>query len=235
MKNPRVVARMVPFKGNEWLKLHHEAIYKLLYPYIKGKKILDAGCGCGLGSWIWANNGADYIEAYDFSKEALNFAQKNYSSQKIKFRQLDFNIEKIPRTNYFDIVCSIEVIEHLKNYNFYFRNIYHSLKKGGILFLTTPNALLSPQNNQFHIKEFTPQELEELLKKYDFEIIEKYGLNVNKVSQIAGKYFPSSLIFLIKKFSFYSQLVNILARPNIKSIKRNYNNEETLIFITKKL
>ncbi len=230
-KNRQIVERMKPEKGKEWLLQQHLAFYEIVIPYVKGKKVLDAGCGYGLGAWIWLKGGAQLVKAYDISKSTLNFAKKNYQSPKIKFEKLDFNKDEFPHRNFFDVVCSIEVIEHLKNYEFYLKNIFKSLKKGGILFLTTPNAAISTQDNQFHLHEFTDKELKALLSSLNFKILKKYTFSINEFSKFSGKYFPNFLVSLVKKLPFYALLVKILCQPKVEE---KTEKGEILIYIALK-
>lgn len=231
MENRRIAERMMPVKGGEWLLQQHLSLYQMVLPYVKDKKVLDAGCGYGLGAWIWLKGGAQLVEAYDVSKRALDFAKKNYQSAKIRFGRLDFDKEEFPHRNFFDVVCSVEVIEHLKNDQFYLKNIFKSLKKGGLLFLTTPNAAVSTQDNQFHYHEFTDKELEELLSNLNFKILKKHSLSVNKLSKFSGKYFPNFLVSLIKKIPFYPRLVKILCQPKIR---KGAKEDGTLIYLVQK-
>jgi len=230
MKNRQIVERVIPEKGKEWLLRQQITFYQLIASFVRDKKVLDAGCGCGLGSWIWFQNGAKLVRAYDNSREVLDFAKKNYKSPILIFEKLDFNKQKFPFKEFFDIACSLDVIEHLRNYQFYLKNIFLSLKKGGILFLTTPNANFSLGINKFHFHEFTPEELEQVLIEVGFKILERRSLSINIVSRLGGKYLPDFIVSLIKRMPFYSVLVRLFCRPKIE----NGTGGETLIYLIQK-
>jgi len=66
-------------------------------------------------------------------------------------------------------LLSIQVIEHIVDMDAYLNEIWRVLKPGGIVVFSTPNAAirLDPGMkpwNRFHIQEFTPVQLEALLR-----------------------------------------------------------------------
>lgn len=90
----------------------------------------------------------------------------------------------------FDFVFSMEVIEHVYEYEKYLSEIKRVLKPSGFLILSTPNrdifsAGCEKSPNIFHINEFTRDELDTLLKKYfdDVEIFGQYLIDENKLRQ----------------------------------------------------
>ena len=77
---------------------------------------------------------------------------------------------KFPNAS-FDVVISSENLEHLQYPAKNISEIRRVLKKGGILLLGTPNKEVSSPGqekspNPFHIKEYTYEELESLLRKH---------------------------------------------------------------------
>ena len=70
------------------------------------------------------------------------------------------------------MVVSCQVIEHLKDVKTYLEDISKNyLKPGGIFICSTPNKLITSPNLRkpimvFHIKEYTPLDLQEVLEKY---------------------------------------------------------------------
>ncbi|HOX96094.1 MAG TPA: class I SAM-dependent methyltransferase [Candidatus Woesebacteria bacterium] len=106
---------------------------------IKNKKVLNVGCGFG---WfeLWAKNqGVKKIIGMEISKNDLKTAKT------IKCREIGFKIGsaiKIPFTmKSFDTVVCWEVLEHIPKgtENIFFKEASRVLKKGGVLYISTPN------------------------------------------------------------------------------------------------
>ena len=96
--------------------------------------------------------------------------------------------------------CAIftEVLEHLNPYyvGHTLAEINKALKHGGKLILTTPNIaslfrriklLIGKQPQyKFHVHEYTKDEVENLLKKHGFCVIDSHYSNINDLSYIDG-------------------------------------------------
>ena len=76
----------------------------------KSKKVLDFGCGTGFFAYKAAKKGANIL-GVDFSKEAINIAQKKYSNPNLRYEHIDVN--KI--NDKFDVIVSIGTLEHMDN------------------------------------------------------------------------------------------------------------------------
>lgn len=121
----------------------YEKVLELLGD-IKGKKILDCGCGKGRFSEIMSEKGAK-IYCCDMDEE--QFLAKN-----IPFKSGDLN-KKIPySSSFFDRIVSIEVVEHLENPHNFIREIKRILKFGGEAIITTPNIENIKSRLQFFFK-----------------------------------------------------------------------------------
>ena len=79
----------------------------------------------------------------------------------------------------FDYVISFQVIEHIKRDKDFVKEVSRVLRKGGKFIVSTPNAPMSLTRNPWHIREYTEQELHNLLAA-DFSSIEAYGVNGNE-------------------------------------------------------
>lgn len=225
-----VVERFTPFSGQDWLEQFFQSMINVVTPYVKGKVLLDAGCGTGYGSDIWIKNGAKKIDAYDISEESLNFARQHFSNQHINFQQKDFNSATFKK-NHYDVCVSMEVLEHVEKYEFHLKQLHDALKKGGLFFFTTPNATYSTGHNHYHVKEFTYEEAVELLEKHGFNIRKSMGFNNSNTSTVAARFTPRGILPIIKSLPFYSLLMKLFFKPTKKSAQE----AETMLFICKKL
>lgn len=145
--------------------------YVWVSEYLGGLRVLDAGCGYGYGAHYLAGI-AKYVLGIDADSVAVQFAQVNYCKENLSFQLMDATkIALQPET--FDAVVSFEVIEHLVKPAGYLESISRILKSGGLLFMSTPNRLFTEQFyvhdrplNKYHVKEYFPNEVEQLLSSY---------------------------------------------------------------------
>ena len=168
------------------------ARYEFVKRYVgKKAKVIDIGCGAGYGSAVL---GEKYeVIAIDNSSEAIEYAKKHYSK---KARFLTANATKLPfEDGNFDVACSFEVIEHIKEAKKYLKEAVRVLKPGGKFILSTPNrAIHSPGGkikSHYHVKEYTAEELTYLLGKY-FKSVEIKGQTKNERAKTALKDFMAS-------------------------------------------
>lgn len=63
----------------------------------------------------------------------------------------------------FDWVISFQVIEHIRDDRAFVAEIHRVLRPGGRFLVTTPNAPMSLTRNPWHVREYTPEELRQLL------------------------------------------------------------------------
>jgi len=96
---------------------------------VKGKKLLDIGCGDGVLSYLFAKEGYE-VSGIDYSDIAIEFAKEKTKNLNIDFRQ--GSAYELPfEDNSFDIVVSSDVIEHLEDMPLYLSEIKRVVKRGG--------------------------------------------------------------------------------------------------------
>ena len=106
---------------------------------IEKKKILDLGCGGGLLAESLANYGENIV-AIDSSEDLIKMAKKRALEKNIKINYKTSTIEKLAKNkNKFDIIISLEVIEHVNDYKLFLNNIFKCLNKNGIVIISTIN------------------------------------------------------------------------------------------------
>jgi ubiquinone biosynthesis O-methyltransferase len=109
---------------------------------IKGKTVLDIGCGAGRLSFFTAKY-AKKVDAFDISltaiKIARNIAVKN-NIKNIHFFVSNFENYEI-KNNYYDVILVSEVFEHVKNQKKFVKKLNNSIKQNGFIILSSPNYL----------------------------------------------------------------------------------------------
>ena len=147
----------------------------LAYHYAAGLvsgDVLEIGTGMGYGIEIIAPSATSYTTidkscAYDASLP-----------ENARFQQMEVPPISFPDES-FDYVISFQVIEHIKCDKDFVKEVSRVLRKGGKFIVSTPNAPMSLTRNPWHIREYTEQQLRDLLAS-DFSSIEAYGVNGNK-------------------------------------------------------
>lgn len=182
--------------------------------FLKDKKgkILDLGCGSGRN--MIANPDVSYY-GVDFSEEMLKFAEKNAGGKKIRavFLKEEIGKEKLPfKTDFFDaVICisTIHLIESAEKRKKALEELYRVMKRGAEAMISVWNKNSDPKLNDIAGKEacinwkqqeinypryyyfYDKEELENLLKKIGFKILDKSPLK----SEHSGK----NLVVFLKK------------------------------------
>jgi ubiquinone/menaquinone biosynthesis C-methylase UbiE len=128
-----------------WSIKYKDSFKNTLYEMVSRRAGLDKvpivlDVGCGLGFDLANLSKLSSLTGYgtDLSLTRLKVALSDNSQKKFKFVQAD--VQNLPfKDSSFDIVICSEVIEHLPEVNSCLKGIQRVLKKGGFLFVTTPN------------------------------------------------------------------------------------------------
>lgn len=133
---------------------------------IKGKSVLDVGCGDGVLSYLMSQKGLE-ASGVDSSREAIDFA-KQKTKNAIDFRVGD--VYSLPwGDDSFDIVVSSDVIEHLDDVGKYISEIKRVLKKGGVCVLSTPIRITEKPLDSEHVVEWFEGEYHDLIESLFIE------------------------------------------------------------------
>ncbi|HOT13891.1 MAG TPA: class I SAM-dependent methyltransferase [Bacteroidales bacterium] len=104
--------------------------------------VLDAGAGFGQYTYYmstfskgWSITGVDIIDAQ--IEDCNRFFAKINKSQQVKFEKADLTAFLRPES--FDLITSVDVMEHIEDDRAVFSNFYKSLKKGGCVLISTPS------------------------------------------------------------------------------------------------
>ncbi len=114
----------------------HEKVLELI-SQLPGLKVLDAPAGYGALTEKLLEKGKKVVAADIDIQKLMVIKNENLESIKLDFNEPDLSLEN----DSFDIVISVEGIEHLQCQWNWVRSLYKALKPGGHLIITTPNIL----------------------------------------------------------------------------------------------
>jgi len=156
---------------------------RLLYAYVKAAEmlhgeVLELGCGAGRGFEMVLQQCARYT-GVDKNKKLLAFHRERHPEHTfIEHHMPPLNFLE---SNTFDFVISFQVIEHIQDDAHFLQEIHRVLKPGGKAIITTPNIELSLTRNPWHIREYTHEQLSDLIGQYFQDFTLKGVLGNEKV------------------------------------------------------
>ena len=103
---------------------------------LEGKTALDVGCGAGLLAEPLARLGAK-VTAVDAAPELIEVAKAHAEGQGLAIDYRAVGVEAIDGA--FDLVTSMEVIEHVADPQSFIYSLAQRLAPGGLMILSTPN------------------------------------------------------------------------------------------------
>jgi ubiquinone/menaquinone biosynthesis C-methylase UbiE len=129
--------------------------------------ILDIACGTGFGTADLAGATTGTVTGGDIAPEAVAECNASWKKENLVFMTMDGTALPFA-DNHFDKIVSFETIEHTTKYMEMLREFYRTLKPGGLLILSTPNAAItSPDGkigNPYHTQEFRYAQLKTILQ-----------------------------------------------------------------------
>jgi 2-polyprenyl-3-methyl-5-hydroxy-6-metoxy-1,4-benzoquinol methylase len=142
--------------GGELIDAEHQLRYRFALDHVRGKRVLDAGCGVGWGSKLILEAGAAKVVGVDISAEAIESCRRRVPE--VDFREGD--LQQLPLDDdAFDVVVCFEALEHTSDTGRTLDELARVLAPGGILFVSSPNPRVYPAGNPFHLHEMPPEEL----------------------------------------------------------------------------
>ena len=103
---------------------------------LEGKSALDVGCGAGLLAEPLARLGAT-VTAVDAAPELIDVARAHSAGQGLAIDYRAAGVEQLD--GQFDLVTSMEVIEHVADPQQFIVDLVGRLAPGGLMILSTPN------------------------------------------------------------------------------------------------
>ena len=161
---------------------------------LKKVKILDIGCGGGLLTEPMKKLGADVV-GIDASEKNIKIAKLHSKKNNLNIKYLCVSPENFITKEKFDVILNMEIVEHVKDIDFFLKSSSKLLKKGGIMFVATLNKTLKsylfaivgaeyllkwlPIGTHDWEKFVKPEDLIDILKKYNFKLDCLDGMKLN--------------------------------------------------------
>lgn len=130
-----------------------------------GDRVLEIGSGEGYGANVLAAKAAS-VTGLDKSPEAAAHAAAKYRRGNLEYLSYDGTTLPFPDAS-FDKVVTLHCIEHIPGDAAFLAEVSRVLKPGGRLLVSTPNKAYRVQPTRwykYHVREYTAQEFEALLK-----------------------------------------------------------------------
>lgn len=162
----------------------------------KNKTVLDIGCGAGILTNALSKEGHK-VYGIDLSPSSLEVAKKHDTTKKVSYQVANGYSLPYPEKA-FDVVCAMDVLEHVEEPNLLISEASRVLRPGGLFFFHTfnrnflsylliikgvewclPNA---PKNMHVYPLFIKPEELEEICHMQDLQIIKLRGFRPKMIS-----------------------------------------------------
>ena len=156
---------------------------------LMGKRALDVGCGAGLVAEPLARLGAQ-VTAIDAAPESIAVAQAHAAQMGLEIDYRACGVETLDEAP-FDLITSLEVIEHVTDPAMFLRAIASLLKPDGLFILSTPNRTPLSRLMIVTLAEdfgriakgthdwsrfITPDEISAMLSEIGLEVTDQKGL-----------------------------------------------------------
>ncbi len=219
----------------------------------KPEQIADAGSGFGQYVYYLSKK---YPEAQicglDIKQEQVDDCNRFFSSikrdNKVSFKFADLTLLKEHEA--WDLVLSVDVMEHIEDDRTVFRNLYKGLKPGGILLISTPSDQGGSDVHHEHDESFIDEhvrdgygvdEIDEKLREAGFSDIQinySYG-RPGKISWKLSMKYPILLANFSKVFLLVLPLYYLLVYPfcyilNMADVRGTHSTGTGLIVKCKK-
>ncbi len=166
---------------------------------LKGKRVVELGCGCGEASVYFATQGAD-VTATDLSSGMLDLARRTaeHHGVAVKTHQCSAEETNLPSES-FDVVYAANLLHHVNVENTV-KEAYRLLKPGGVFAAWDPLAYNPLINVYRKIAVKVRTEDERPLRRKDVAVVQKYFGDC----KTSGYWFFTLFIFL--KFFFIDRV-----------------------------
>jgi len=141
----------------------HIARYLLTRDLCRDKRVLDLACGEGYGSRLMLDWGASEVVGVDVSEESITNANACFGREGLRYLRGDAEkVDLLLGGETFDLIVSLETIEHLHNPVAYLEAIARLRAPLGQIIISCPNDWWyypeAHQSNPYHVRKYSCDE-----------------------------------------------------------------------------
>ncbi|MDD6211067.1 MAG: class I SAM-dependent methyltransferase [Bacteroidales bacterium] len=122
-------------------------VLRTMLPDLRGKRVLDLGCGFGWHCRYAVEQGACSVTGVDISEKMLEEAKRRNGSPLIEYRRLPIEDIDLPPFS-FDIVLSSLAFHYLESFDIVCRKVYDCLSDGGSFVFSAEHPVFTASGGQ---------------------------------------------------------------------------------------
>lgn len=184
-------------------------------------KILELGAGNGtfVNSILKTNLNIEHYVATDLSENRLTAIKNSVNDARLEVKSFDLNNFNLQEFGQFDVIIMIALIEHLINPIETMQNVRKMLKKGGFVYIDTPNiAEIGCRKKLFFGKFPSTGSKNEGLTTWDGKSVENYD-------QGHFHYFTyRSLSLMLKTYCGFEKIEKFYSLAGKPKISKRFDN-----------
>lgn len=178
--------RFLPWISESALAYEHLHRYAYAAMLVKGKRVLDLGCGEGYGSRLLADAASSVI-GVDIDEQIIGHAAAKYGAPALQFIHGSITAVPLSEDHSFDAIVCFEAIEHIEAHDALLCEVKRLLRPSGLFIVSTPNKVLyhdeAQFQNPFHVRELYFSDFQALLEHH-FRNVSFLGQRVHPGSSI---------------------------------------------------
>ncbi len=150
----KLLAGLRPFSESVWpgvvndLFVAHQSLYAFAAAYCAGKRVVDAGCGTGYGTYELARSGAVSVLGLDLDRYSVRYARRHFALPTLRFEEGDLEQLCLPAGS-LDVIVASNAIEHLHHPERFLMRAHQALAPGGTAIIAVP-PVRNPYEQSLH-------------------------------------------------------------------------------------